>query len=109
MAQYVYINNYTKNGDLAISYHVFYQIAEHAANKVKDAEVKSKANPFQIFKPISISIKKGLVTVQLSVNIKRTANITQVSLAIQEEIANSLSAYTEMIPFKIDVKVANLN
>jgi uncharacterized alkaline shock family protein YloU len=108
MAQYVFINNYTKNGDLAISHHVFYQIAEEATNKIQGVEVKSKKSAFQLFKPISIGIKKGLVTVQVSVHVDKTVNINQVCLKIQEEVASALSAYTEMVPFKIDVKVANL-
>ena len=43
MADYSYINNYTKNGSLAISRRVFETIAVIATNKINGAEV-SKAN-----------------------------------------------------------------
>ncbi|MEY3431392.1 MAG: Asp23 family, cell envelope-related function [Bacillota bacterium] len=108
MAQYVRINNYSKLGDLNLSYQVFYQIAEYATNKVRGAKVSSKTSRFNIFKPISVNIKKGLVTVAVTVSLNKNANINALCLAIQEEIASSLSAFTEMVPFRIDVKVANL-
>jgi uncharacterized alkaline shock family protein YloU len=108
MAQYVRINNYSKLGEMNISHHVFYQIAELATNKVRGAKVKTKSSRFDIFKPISVSINKGLVNVSVAVSLSKNANINEVCLAIQEEIASSLSALTEMVPFRIDVKVANL-
>jgi uncharacterized alkaline shock family protein YloU len=109
MAQYVRINNYSKLGEMNISHQVFYQLAEFATNKVRGAKVTKNTSRFQIFKPISVRIQKGLVTVSVTVSIHKSANINAVCLAIQEEIASSLSAFTEMIPFRIDVKVANLS
>jgi uncharacterized alkaline shock family protein YloU len=44
----------------------------------------------------------------VTVSLNKSANINSVCLAIQEEIASSLSAFTEMVPFRIDIKVANL-
>ncbi len=110
MAQYVYIDNYTKLGSMGISNHVFYQIAETATNKVKGAMVSHQNKPllFLLQKPIQITISKGLVNVKVWVNIAKTANIHEVCLMIQEEVATSLSAMTELVPFKIDIKVANV-
>jgi uncharacterized alkaline shock family protein YloU len=48
------------------------------------------------------------VTVSVTVSLNKSANINAVCLAIQEEIASSLTAFTEMVPFRIDIKVANL-
>lgn len=109
MSQYVKINNYSKLGSMNVSYQVFYQIAELATNKIRGAKVSAKQSRFQIFKPISVKIDKGLVRVSVSVSLHKSANINAVCLAIQEEIASSLSAFTEMVPFSINVKVANLN
>jgi uncharacterized alkaline shock family protein YloU len=108
MAQYVRINNYSKLGGMNLSYQVFYQIAEHATNKVRGAKVSNPTSRFNIFKPISVKINKGLVTVFVTVSLNKSANINAVCLAIQEEIASSLTAFTEMVPFRIDIKVANL-
>jgi uncharacterized alkaline shock family protein YloU len=89
---------------------VFYQIAETATNKVKGASVshQSKSLIFLLQKPIQVEISKGLVNVKVSVNISKTANINQICLAIQEEVATALSTMTELVPFKIDIKVANI-
>ncbi len=110
MAQYVYIDNYSNLGSMGISNHVFYQIAETATNKVKGASVshQSKSLIFLLQKPIQVEISKGLVNVNVSVNISKTANINQICLAIQEEVATALSTMTELVPFKIDIKVANI-
>jgi uncharacterized alkaline shock family protein YloU len=109
MADFVKINNYSKLGMLGISNFVFYQIAETATNKVKGVAVSpNKTFLFLVSKPISISIKKGLVTVFVSVVISKASNVNKVCLNIQEEIASSLSALTETVPFKIDIKVDNI-
>lgn len=108
MAQYVYLNHYAKTGSLAISNFVFYQIAEQATNKVRGAKVSSGSSKFQVFKPISIKISKGLVSVAVSVTISKASQINAICLAIQEEIASSLTAFTEMVPFQIHVKVVNV-
>ncbi len=110
MAQYVYIDNYSNIGDMGISNHVFYQIAETATNKVKGAMVshQNKSLLFLLQNPIQITISKGLVTVKVSVNIAKAANINKICLSIQEEVATALSMMTELVPFRIDIKVANI-
>ncbi len=108
MAQYVYLNHYSKAGTLAISNYVFYQIAEQATNKVRGAKVTAQSSKFQIFKPISIRISKGLVSVSVAVTLSKSSHINAVCLAIQEEIASNLTAFTEMIPFQIHVKVVHV-
>lgn len=109
MAQFVLIENYSKLGTLGISNHVFYQIAETATNKIKGVSVsENKSFLFFISKPISISIRKGLVKVFISVVISKNTNVNKVSLLIQEEIGSALSAYTETVPFRIDIKIDNI-
>jgi len=109
MAQYVYIDNYNNLGTIGISNHVFYQIAETATNKVNGASVnQSKSLIFLLQNPIQITISKGLVNVKVAVNISKNTDINKVCLLIQEEVATALTSLTELVPFRIDIKVANI-
>jgi len=109
MADYVYIENYTRNGAMGISHLVFYQIAETATNVVTGASVsKSKSRIFNLHRPISCKIRNGQVNVDIAVSISKQANINEVCLKIQEEVANALSSMTELVPFNINIKVANI-
>jgi len=109
MADYVYIENYTRNGAMGISHLVFYQIAETATNVVTGASVsKSKGRIFNLHRPISCKIRNGQVNVDIAVSISKQANINEVCLKIQEEVANALSSMTELVPFNINIKVANI-
>jgi uncharacterized alkaline shock family protein YloU len=109
MAEYVYIQNYTRNGVMGISHHVFDQIAEIATNQVKGAETFTRKSSFFVHRPAACEIKNGLVTVKIFVVISADANINEVCLNIQENVANSLAMMTEVIPFKIGVEVVNVN
>ena len=102
MARYVNIQNYTRNGNMGISHVVFDQIAEIATNSVKGAEVSSpKKRLFSLEEPINCSIRNGLVTVSIRVNIKKGINVKDVALSIQEKVAVALRSMTELIPFRI--------
>lgn len=106
MAEYVYIQNYTKNGQMGISHVVFDQIAEIATNSVLGATVaKTKKTLFTLHKPITCEIRNGLVDVKISVVIDQTADEACVKANIIEEVASALTMMTELIPFKIIVEV----
>ncbi|HKM10881.1 MAG: Asp23/Gls24 family envelope stress response protein [Bacilli bacterium] len=106
MAEYVYIQNYTRNGQMGISHVVFDQIAAIATNSVLGATVaRSKKGLFLLHKPIACQIRNGLVDVKISVIIEKSANVQEVCLKIQEEVASALTMMTELIPFKIIVEV----
>ena len=109
MAEYVYIQNYTRNGAMGISHVVFDQIAASATNQVNGATVKENPNDFfRLHKPITCSIRNGLVDVKIQVNISAGVNVNEVCLRIQEEVASALRMMTELVPFKIIVEVANI-
>lgn len=109
MAEYVYIQNYTRKGAMGISHVVFDQIAAVATNLVSGATVKENPNDFfRLHKPITCSIKNGLVDVKIQVNISSGVNVSEVCLRIQEEVASALRMMTELVPFKIIVEVANI-
>lgn len=107
MAEYVYIQNYTRNGNMGISHFVFDQIAGIATNQVQGAILLDPVSAtFKLHKSISCSIRNGLVNVKIHVILVKGAPVDEVCLAIQDNVSNALAMMTEMIPFKIDVVVA---
>ncbi|MGI6714334.1 MAG: hypothetical protein ACOX3K_04770 [Bacilli bacterium] len=109
MAEYVYIQNYTRNGQMGISHVVFDQIAYIAAEGVIGATVaRSKKRLFTLHKPIACEIRNGLVDVKISVVIEKDANQETVKEKIIEEVSNALSMMTELIPFKVIVEVVGV-
>lgn len=107
MAEYVYIQNYNKQGTMGISHHVFDQIAEIATNEVAGATV-SKKKRYSLFKPVKCTIKNGEVTVQISVKVSPQTNVKDVAREVQENVATSLNQMTELIPFSISVEVIDV-
>ncbi|MCF0117647.1 MAG: Asp23/Gls24 family envelope stress response protein [Bacilli bacterium] len=116
MADYVYIENYSKNGKMGISHLVFDQIASLATDRVKGASVakiedsknKKSSRAFALHKPVICDIKNGIVNVKIDVTISAQANVNAVCLQIQEEVANTLQAMTELVPFNINIKVTGI-
>lgn len=107
MAEYVYIQNYNKQGTMGISYHVFDQIAEIATNQVSGATV-SKKRAYSLNKPVKCQIRNGTVTVRISVKLDANLNVNDVAREVQENVASSLSMMTELIPFNISVEVVDI-
>ncbi len=110
MAEYVYIDNYTRNGTIGISHYVFDQIASIATDNVKGAAVANsrKKGLFKLMHPISCSIRNGKVDVKIDVTIQKNVNIHDICLNIQKEVASALSSMTELVPFNIDIKVVSI-
>lgn len=112
MADYVYIENYSKNGKMGISHVVFDQIASISAQRIKGVQIRKNSQLQRIFKlrkPISCQIQNGIVNVNIEVTIKAGSNVHEVCIKIQEEIANALSSLTELVPFNINVKVCGID
>lgn len=105
MADYLSINEYSKNGgELAISEVVFERIALDAANRV--VKKHSQNDDLRISSPIKISLKKeGQVTIKVSISIRKGVKLTSISYEIQKEIARALDVYVESVPFGIDVSI----
>lgn len=109
MARYVNIQNYSRSGTIGISHIVFNQIAEIATNSIEGAVVSSpRKRLFSLEEPIKCSIRNGLVSVDINVNIKKTANVSDVALAIQNKVGDTLRSMTELIPFNITVQVSGV-
>ena len=111
MAEYVYIQNYTRRGNLAISSSVFDQIVSIAVEKVKGAKLKKtgKKSLFTLHKPIHCEIKDGKVNTDVNVIISSEYNVNEVCLKIQEEVAYAITSMTEFIPFCVNVKVVGID
>lgn len=111
MADYVYIENYSKNGKMGISHVVFDQIASFSAQRVKGVTIRKNSKvkrAFKLRKPITCQIQNGVVNVKIEVIIAAGSNVHDVCIKIQEEVANGLSFLTELVPFNVNVKVANI-
>lgn len=107
MAEYVYIQNYNKQGTMGIYYQVFDKIAEIATNEVSGATV-SKKKPYSLFKPVKCTIRNGEVTVKISLKVSPNANVKDVAREVQANVATSLNQMTELIPFNISVEVIDV-
>ena len=108
MAEYVYIQDYSKWGKLGISKKCFEEIISISTNKILGVET---ANPqsnkfvFSFYKPISCDIVNGKVQINVQVKIKQGNNIEKICTSIQEQIAEDITAMSELVPFSIKIKV----
>ena len=111
MADYLRIQTHSKQGTLGISRKVFEFLATDATNRVQGVTVSKakKIKSFTLSNPVKVSFRKdGKVEIEISVNLKKGTNASQICSTIQEQVANVLSAYTESVPFDIDVKIADI-
>lgn len=109
MAEFVYIQNYAKRGNLAISTNVFDEIISIAINKIKGVKLKSSDKfIFSLRKPTHFEIKNGRINTDIEVILSQNCNVNEVCLKIQEEVAYALTSMTEFIPFSINVKVVGI-
>ncbi len=115
MADYINIKNCSKDGQIAISRRVFEDLAVEATNRVlgsRGSTVKEKKNRLigKIYSPVKVTFhSNGQVEIKVTITMKKADNFSNICLAIQEEIAQSLLAYTESVPFSIQVKIASIS
>lgn len=112
MADYINIKNYSNNGVIGISRRVFEAIVTDAVNRVSGVKItkgKTKKLPFDLSHPIKITFRSdGSVDIKISISVEKGANVNDVCVAIQEEVARSITAYTESVPFDIELKVVSI-
>ena len=113
MADYVYLKNMSQVGDIAISRRIFVDIATEATNRVIGASVaktrtKSKLL-VMLYHPVTVTFhQNGKVEIKIAITLKKGADANKICLAIQQEVAESLLAYTESIAFDVKIKVASI-
>ena len=112
MADYVYIKNYSKDGELAIHRHVFEDLASDAVERVgaQITQRGSRKRLFKLFNPVKVVFhNNGQVEIVIPITLKKGVNAKEICTAIQEEVAQSLLAYTESVPFSINLKVTSID
>lgn len=120
MADYVYLENYSKNGKMGFSHIVFDQIAAIATSKVTGASLEKKndddknkktknVKAFKLHRPVTCDIRNGIVSVKIDVIVNAQHNVNQVLIKIQEDVANAILSMTEIIPFTVNVKCVGID
>jgi len=106
---YYYIKNYSSNGEMAISRHVFEELALATVMKIDGVTPytgdgsKSKT----IYKPVTADLQKnGKVSLNIDISISKKVDIKSTCIRIQEEVRNSLLAALETVPVNININVA---
>lgn len=102
MAEYIYMQNYTRNGKMGISYRVIEHVASDVCREMADT-VRISENEKD--HPIRCSITKGRAYLSLEVKIKEGANAAAVASKLQEEIAVGLINSIELSDCTINVNV----
>lgn len=112
MANYVYLDNYSKKGKLGISYRVFDQLVTSTLMNIKGISKSEKLmKRFQFMrlnKPVQTYIHRDIVYVLIYVDVAKGKNIQDVISEIQKEVYNSLFLITEQVPVNIQVKVESI-
>ena len=112
MANYVYLDNYSKKGKLGISYRVFDELVTSSLLNVKGitkSQKQMKKNQFiRLNRPVQTYINKDVVHVIIFVDLAKGKDIQETVSLIQEEVYNSLMMVTEQVPINIQVNVESI-
>lgn len=112
MADYVYLDNYSKKGKLGISRRVFDQIVTSCLTRVKGiakSEKHLKRNQFIILnRPVQTYIVRDIVHVWIYIDVVKGKNIQAIVNEIQDEVYNSLMLITEQVPVNVQVKIESI-
>ncbi|MDD6302772.1 MAG: Asp23/Gls24 family envelope stress response protein [Bacillales bacterium] len=109
MAEYAYIQNYSKQGKLGISLKAYEQIVTYVTNKIAGAATKKDIkSPFRFHKPVHCEMQNNQVHVSIQVIITRGHNVDELCNNIQIQVAEALEQMCEVVPFQIKIKVAGI-
>ncbi len=111
MSNFVYIDNLSKRGKTAISYHIFDQLVTKSLESLPNVSLSSKMSKNKyilLHKPVETTIRHGIAHVWVSVDVKEGTNIQEVSAIIQQEVVNAFLAIAEHVPFDVQVKVESI-
>lgn len=111
MAEYFYINNYSKCGKLAISHDVFDEIITIVTDKIQGVSIskKTKKSLFSFHKPVHCEIKNGKVTSFIEIKVVKGINVDKIIKQIQEEVVSAISDMTELVPFTPVINVVGID
>ncbi len=112
MANYVYLDDYSKKGKLGISYRVFDQIVTSALMNIegisKSQKLMKRVQFIRLNKPVQTYIHRDIVYVLIYVDVAKGKNIQDAINEIQKEVYNSLFLITEQVPVNVQVRVQSI-
>ena len=112
MADYVYIDNYSNKGKIAISLNVFDALVTNALSNVSGISMSSahmkRNQKIRLNRPVQTTIRHGIVHVWVAVDVAKGTNLQDVTRNIQEEITNAFLMTTEQVPFDVAVNVISI-
>ncbi len=111
MSNFVYIDNLSKRGKTAISYHIFDQLVTKALESLPNVSVSKKMNKAQkilLQRPVKTTIRQGIAHVWVSVDVKEGTDVLEASTMIQQEVVNTFLTIAEHVPFDVQVKVESI-
>ena len=112
MAEYIYIDDMSNRGTLAINYRVFDSLVNEALSRVKgiakSSKLLKKNQRFRLNRPVRTSIHRGIVHVLVTVDVNKGTDIQKVISEIQEEVNNTLLLTAETVPFDVQVRVETI-
>ena len=112
MANFIYIEDYSKSGKMAISLRVFEEIIKKALENIPDISLSSqkmkKRQIIKLHRPVETTIKRGIVHTWVAVDVKKTITPVEACSIIQNEITRAFLAVTDQVPFDVQVKVESI-
>ena len=112
MADYVYIDNYSNKGKIAISLNVFDALVTNALNNVSGISMSSahmkRNQKIRLNRPVQTTIRRGIVHVWVAVDVINGTNLQEVTHNIQDEITNAFLIANEQVQFDVQVKVISI-
>ena len=104
-------------GSLKISQDVVASIARFAAMEVDDVVAVSTGNTgvkglitkTKYVKAIKIELSEDIVNVEISIIVRFGVKVTQVALAVQNNVKNSIQNMTGLAVAKVDVVIAGVS
>ena len=112
MANYVYLDDYSKRGKLGISYRVFDELVTSCLMNIKGISKSAKhlkRNQFiPLNRPVQTYIIKDIVHIFIYIDVAKGSDIRKLTEQIQEEVYNSLLIITEQVPINVQIKVESI-
>ena len=109
MADFIFIDNLSQSGKMAISYHVFDQLVTHALEQLPDVSMSQKKlkknQRIRLNRPVQTTIHHGIAHVWVSVDLKEGTNIQEASQLIQQKVIDTFLISADQVPFDVQVKV----